>query len=135
MNTINLGGKWNLKKADNTINIEAKVPGDVYADLMREKIILHCDGLDTFSRLIINHTIIDETDNMFRTYEWNVKDFLIEGQNSIEIYFKSTIPYAKGKQAEHPLYCWGAFTGYDENWVLRKSHKVDVRAAVEKGTM
>ncbi len=165
MNVIDLGGKWNLTKSDNTINIVANVPGDVYADLLREKqiedpyfrnneeslqwigesdwiftrtfnldesffrnekIILHCDGLDTFSKVIINDSIIAKTDNMFRTYEWDVKNILSEGKNSIEIYFTSTIPYAKEKQAERPIHCWGTFNGYDDKWILHKPHKVDI---------
>ena len=166
MITVDIGGSWLVKQADTDEQIPANVPGDIYADLLREGkipdpfyrnneeqlqwigetdwlysreftidnslfehdlIMLCCDGLDTFAKITLNGKTIAQTDNMFRSYEWDVKSILVPGKNSIEIYFASTIPYAQKKQKKHYLPCWGVdAAGYDENWVMHKPHKVNI---------
>jgi len=75
--------------------------------LQHEQVLLHCEGLDTLATIRINSKEIARTDNMFRTYEFNAKNILKEGRNTIEIRFDSTIPYIKNRQMEHPIpiYC------------------------------
>jgi beta-mannosidase len=166
MKIIDLGGNWLVRQTENDEQISANVPGDIYADLLREgkipdpfyrnneeqlqwigeknwiytrefsvadsllendKILLCCDGLDTFATITLNGKILAQTDNMFRSYEWDVKSILIQGTNSLEISFTSTIPYAQKKQKERYLPCWGIDSeGYDENWVMHKPHKVNI---------
>ncbi len=166
MKTFNLNGKWTVRQAGQTKLMPAVVPGDVYADLLRngeipdpffrdnekklqwigetdwiyskefsldesffkhERIILTCNGLDTLATVTLNDRKIAETDNMFRTYEWDIKPFLITEINRIEIYFKSTIPYALKKQKDHYLPCWGiGKKEYDKNWVMNIPHKVNI---------
>ena len=71
--------------------------------LQHEQVLLRCEGLDTLASIKINSKEIARTDNMFRTYEFNVKDILKQGMNTIEVRFDSTIPYIKKRQAEHPI--------------------------------
>ena len=60
--------------------------------LFNEQVLLHCEGLDTLATIWINSQEIARTDNMFRTYEFDVKNILKPGVNTIEIQFDSTIP-------------------------------------------
>lgn len=84
------------------------------------KVILRCEGLDTLADIRINGQLIASTNNMHRTYEFDVKDVLREGENVIHITFYSPIKYISEKQKESPL--WGvaeAIPGYPH---LRKAH-------------
>ena len=80
-----------------------KVPAEL---LERERVLLRCEGLDTFATVRINGRKVASTDNMFRTYEWDVKHLLGPGENRIDIAFKSVVPYTFKKQAEHPIANW-----------------------------
>jgi beta-mannosidase len=77
--------------------------------LKNTNIYLQCDGLDTLATVIINGKTIATTDNMFRAYEWGVKDFLKVGENSIEVIFASAVNYVKDRQAKAPHHIrgWG----------------------------
>lgn len=48
-------------------------------------VLLHCDGLDTLCDIYINGKFISHTDNMHRTYEFDVTNILINGENEIKI--------------------------------------------------
>jgi len=84
---------WIYKRAFN-------VPKDY---LLNEQVLLCCEGLDTLATIKINAAEIARTDNMFRTYEFDVKNLLKAGINTIEIQFDSTIPYIKQQQEQHPI--------------------------------
>ncbi len=71
--------------------------------LRSDKILLRCLGLDTLAVIRINSKEIARTDNMFRTWEFDVTNLLKKGENSIEIRFDSTLPYALAKQKQHPI--------------------------------
>jgi beta-mannosidase len=71
--------------------------------LEKDKVLLLCEGLDTFADITLNDKKIAHTDNMFRTYEFNVKPYLKAGENKIEICFISTIPYIKEHEAARHL--------------------------------
>lgn len=71
--------------------------------LTHQKMILRCEGLDTLSVIRINGEEVSRTDNMFRTYEFDVTGILKKGRNLIEIRFLSTLPYIESRQAEHPI--------------------------------
>ena len=51
----------------------------------REKVVLHCDGLDTLCDIYINGIHVAYTDNMHRTYEFDVTQLLTEGDNEVKI--------------------------------------------------
>jgi beta-mannosidase len=77
---------------------------DIQKDFLEhEQIFLRCEGLDTLATIKINSREITRTDNMFRTYEFDVKHVLKKGKNTIEIRFDSTLPYIKERQTEHPI--------------------------------
>lgn len=65
-----------------------------------DQVILRCEGLDTLATIRINGNDVASTDNMFRTYEFNVKKYLRSGDNSIEVEFAAPLPYVEKMDAE-----------------------------------
>lgn len=63
-----------------------------------EEVSLCCEGLDTLAHVYINGNKIGYTDNMFRTWEFSVKNALHVGQNSIRIVFDAIMPYVREKE-------------------------------------
>lgn len=68
-----------------------------------DKVLLHCDGLDTLCDIYINGKHVAYTDNMHRTYEFDVTEMLSEGENEIKIVCHPVDAYIKEKHAQHPL--------------------------------
>ena len=71
--------------------------------LAQEKVLLVCDGLDTLADVTLNGQLLGSTDNMFRRYEWEVKDALREGENELFIRFASPVRFITAANAERPL--------------------------------
>lgn len=95
---------------------------DISEDFLRhEHVLLRCEGLDTLATIRINSREIARTDNMFRTYEFDVKHILRKGRNTIEIRFDSTIPYIKNHEREHHLPAWkGPHDVKGGSWVRKE---------------
>src|SRR5690625_3594034 len=90
--------------------------------LLQDKIILRAEGLDTLATIYINDTEIASTNNMHRTYEFDVKELLRIGRNEIEIILCSPVNYIKQKQEEQQLTGVDhAIEGYPH---LRKAHSM-----------
>jgi beta-mannosidase len=79
--------------------------------LAQENVFLVCDGLDTIADVYINGTYLGHAENMFRQWEWDVKDLLRAGENEIRIYFGSPVRFITGKQAQLPLLGGGDIPG------------------------
>jgi beta-mannosidase len=77
--------------------------------LKHKHLRLRCLGLDTLATVRINGKEISKTDNMFRTYEWDVKRILKAGENEIEIAFAAPLPYQRRMDFEK-----GAMVGWVE---------------------
>ena len=71
--------------------------------LSQERVYLVCDGLDTLAQVSVNGTVLGETNNMFWTYTWDIKSYLVPGKNEITIAFHSPVAYITKRQAERPL--------------------------------
>jgi beta-mannosidase len=63
------------------VDAEHAVPGGVTS------LVFH--GLDTVAEVRLNGVLVASTDNMFMTYEIDVTDKLVPGDNSIQVLFKS----------------------------------------------
>ena len=72
----------------------------------RENLLLRCEGLDTLATILINGKEIGKTDNMFRTWEFRVEDFIQAGENRIEVRFDSVLPFMAEKEKARPLPTW-----------------------------
>ncbi len=71
--------------------------------LKEEKILLQCDGLDTFAVIQVNGSEVAATDNMHRSYEWDIKPLLTAGENSIAVRFNSVNQYTRDCYAKRPI--------------------------------
>jgi len=72
--------------------------------LAQERILLVCDGLDTLATVTLNGREIGRTENMFRCYQWDVKDWLKpDGENELVFYFHSPVQYISKEQSRRPM--------------------------------
>jgi beta-mannosidase len=78
-----------------------EVPASVLEE--RNSVELVCDGLDTFAAVSINGRKLADTDNQFRTYRFDVRSLLRQGENEIEILFTSPLPYMEQRQKKRFL--------------------------------
>ena len=85
-----------------------------------DKVVLHCDGLDTLCDIYINGVHVAYTDNMHRTYEFDVTEILVDGENEIKIVCHPVNPYIKEKLANFNLIAsLDALEGFG---YIRKAH-------------
>jgi beta-mannosidase len=94
--------QW-IGQKDWTYALDFDVPADA---LDHDRVLLHCTGLDTLATITLNGRKLGRTDNMFRTWEFDVKRALRAGRNHIEVHFESVIPYITRKQKANPLLAW-----------------------------
>lgn len=66
------------------------------AQLRKPHFELVAQGLDTFASIYLNGSQVAETNNMFRSYRFDVKPYLKPGLNEILIRFDSPVRRAKG---------------------------------------
>src|SRR5205814_5202973 len=59
-----------------------------------ERIDLVFDGLDTVARIELNGALIADTQNMFRSYRFDVRKVLKHGSNELCVTFASAVKYA-----------------------------------------
>ena len=71
------------------------------AMLTKRHVELRCHGLDTLATIWINDTQIGRTDNMFRTWSFDVKPHLRAGGNTIRIKFDTLMPYIEKNRAAY----------------------------------
>ncbi|HTI98777.1 MAG TPA: glycoside hydrolase family 2 protein [Dongiaceae bacterium] len=91
------------------------------ADLTYDRVLLRCEGLDTLADLTVNGQHLAHTDNMFRTWEYDVKPLLHAGENAIEIAFTSPLPYMKEQNTARKLYEWsGPHEPTGRAWVRKE---------------
>lgn len=63
--------------------------------LRKRRIVLRCEGLDTIATIRINGREVAFANNMFRTWEFDAKPYLREGENSIGVDLTPTEAYQK----------------------------------------
>ena len=66
-----------------------------------ENIRLCFEGLDTYADVFVNEKKVFFADNMFRTWELEIKNFLKTGKNTIKVHFKSPIKQALKRYENH----------------------------------
>lgn len=70
------------------------------ADVDCDALLLTCEGLDTLAEVSINGQEVLSADNMHRTWSVDVLDFVVPGENEIEIIFRSPNQYIKAAYAD-----------------------------------
>lgn len=71
-----------------------------------QKILLRCHGLGTVARVFVNERLVAETENMFRCYDLDGSEYVVEGENTVRIEFDTPLPMMKEKYSKHTLSCW-----------------------------
>lgn len=94
------------------------VPDDFFAP--HNRIFLEADGLDTIAEIRINGKTVARTENMFRRYRFEVRNYLMPGENDIAIFFANTVARIAQLHARRPL--WNPAHTLDGAVHLRKNH-------------
>lgn len=77
---------------------------EVCAGLLEHQNVLLCfEGLDTVADVFLNGHLLGRTDNMFRQWEFDVRDVLVTGKNEIEIRFTSPVAWIEHRQTIRPI--------------------------------
>jgi beta-mannosidase len=77
---------------------------EVCADLLaHDRVLLRCEGLDTLATVRLNGKRIAKTDNMHRTYEFDVAKHLKRGRNEIAIRFDSAVKYCDAREKKRKM--------------------------------
>ncbi len=90
------------------------------ADLHCDKVYLTFQGIDTLADILLNGTLLARTNNMHRTWELDVTEVLIAGDNTLLVACKSPNKYVTEKQTQRPL--WGVDSTMPGFPHLRKVH-------------
>jgi beta-mannosidase len=85
--------QW-IETKDWEYEVRFDVPADVFA---KEHIDLKCGGLDTYAQVFLNDTLIFDANNMFRTWQKDVKPWLKPTENVLHIYFESPVNKPKAE--------------------------------------
>ncbi len=98
---------------ERTFDVEGKI-------LEYDRLILCCEGLDTFTEIRLNDQVVARTDNMHRTYRFDIKEYLKEGSNDIQVTLYSPLDFIRQKHEENPVYhAQGSMDGFP---YIRKAH-------------
>lgn len=83
-------------------------------------VILRADGLDTLCDIYVNGSFVAHTENMHRSYEFDVTNYLNNGENHFKLVFSPVDAYIKAKFNEHPMsHSNDCMEGYG---YIRKAH-------------
>jgi len=80
---------------------------EVSAEMLSyDHVLLRCEGLDTLATLTLNGRRVGRGENMFRTWEMNVRDALRRGENRLEVRLASPFRYVEERRAQRALPEW-----------------------------
>ena len=97
---------------DNELNVQWVSEADwVYARTFEvseafcnhDRLLLRCRGLDTIATVRLNGKVLGRTENMFRTWEFDVAKALKPGTNEISVTFESVFKEIKRREKKHPI--------------------------------
>ena len=66
------------------------------------RVRLRCKGLDTVATVAVNDEVVGSSDNMHRSYDFDVADALEPGENEITVTFRSPVKYGIECRDAHP---------------------------------
>jgi beta-mannosidase len=75
--------------------------------LAHERVLLHCDSLDTLATITLNGVEIGKAYNQFRVWKFDLKPYLNAGENQIEVHFAAPVKYIHAKTAQRRIPQWG----------------------------
>lgn len=87
------------------------------------RVELLCYGLDTLAEIYINDILLANTNNMHRTWRFDCKSLLNQGENQLRIVFRAPITYMESYEpSEHKEISYVANGAMKGNQYLRKAH-------------
>ena len=72
-------------------------------DIGFEHIVLHCEQLDTLSEVYVNGKRVAKTENAHISYDFDVKQYVKTGENTLKFVLLSPVDYILARQKDHPL--------------------------------
>ena len=138
--SIEINKNWQFKALDTLDWKTATVPGNIFTDLLKHKIIedpfiknneekvqwvseksweykttfnlsdktlkkenieLHFEGLDTYATIYLNNSLLEQTDNAFKKFSFNIHK-LAEKENELKIIFTKTNHQETLKEKKNP---------------------------------
>lgn len=98
-----------------------RVEFDVTDEMLScDALLLHFDGIDTLGNIYVNAELVGETDNMHRTWEYDLTPYVQVGTNCLEVELHSPVRYIKAEQEK--VYCGGVAEAMEGFPHLRKAH-------------
>ena len=85
-----------------------------------EKIYLRFRGIDTVAEVLFNGEPIGRTENMHRTYEFDITNKIKAGGNTVSVYIFSPVEYIRRMQEKEKL--WGVNSTTEGFPHIRKAH-------------
>jgi beta-mannosidase len=86
--------------------------------LNKDNVRLICHGLDTLATIWVNDQKVADTENMFRTYSLDVKQYLQHGLNRLRVQFNTLTPYVRAHEAAYSAQ-HGVDLKEDRSWVRK----------------
>ena len=71
--------------------------------LTHDRVLLRFDGIDTIAEIILNGRRLGNVENMHRSYEFDVRDRLAVGENTLTVRISSPLAYMREWQKKHYL--------------------------------
>lgn len=71
--------------------------------LAQDHVLLRFDGIDTIAEITLNGRRLGRTENMHRSYEFDVRDRLTVGENTLTVQISSPLAYMREWQKKHYL--------------------------------
>lgn len=69
----------------------------------KDRVLLRFEGIDTLADIFLNGKLLGHADNMHRVWEFDVKEFLREGDNVLSVEFHSPTEYIRERYAAKRL--------------------------------
>ncbi len=96
----------NEKKLTALSDAECRFETVISADaelLAFERLLLRFEGIDTVADIFLNDKKLASVENMHRTFEFDVKEALVCGENTLRVQLHSPLAYMRERQRKHPL--------------------------------
>lgn len=80
------------------------VADDAILDEARVELV--CEGIDTIATVFLNETVVGRTENMHRTYRFDIKPHLHPGENAVTVAIESPLEFVAKRQAVRQMPEW-----------------------------
>lgn len=108
---------YELMKNDFEYQCDFDISDELFS---KNHLILRCEGLDTLAEITLNGVTVASTDNMHRTWEFNIKNIVRKKGNTLNIVFRSSLNFITEEQKK--FFCDGSIEALSGMPHIRKAH-------------